>query len=91
MQIAVRLPTHLDLYTGGERSLLLTLAADACLRDALEAVEARHPGLRFRIVDEQGAIRRHIKIFVGNTPATGLAQALADGETVMVVAALSGG
>ncbi|WP_341675728.1 MoaD/ThiS family protein [Niveibacterium sp. SC-1] len=91
MRVTVRLPTHLDLYTGGERTLSLTLAPGACLRDALAGVEARHPGLRFRIVDEQGAIRRHIKIFVGNAVATGLAQPLAEGETVMVVAALSGG
>ena len=46
---------------------------------------------RFRVVDEQGAIRPHIKFFVNRELARSLAARLAAGDEVLVVAALSGG
>ncbi|HLW13799.1 MAG TPA: MoaD/ThiS family protein, partial [Casimicrobiaceae bacterium] len=53
--------------------------------------DGAYPGLRFRIVDEQGDVRRHIKLFVGNALTRDLATPIPAGEVLMIVAALSGG
>lgn len=84
----VRLPTPLAEYTRGRRDVE---AQGATLADLLDDLDRRFPGLRFRVVDEQGAIRPHIKIFVNRTQAPALSLALAPGDDVLVVAALSGG
>lgn len=57
---------------------------------ALADLEPRHPGLRFRVIDEQGRIRPHIKFFVGGEQVRGLDAPVGDAE-VQIVAALSGG
>ncbi len=57
----------------------------------LAALDARFPGLRFRIVDEQGAIRPHIKLFVDGELARDLAVSAAGCRELMIVGALSGG
>jgi sulfur-carrier protein len=88
----VRIPGLLRSYTGGADRVPLELpTGGATLADALAALDGRFPGFRFRIVDEQGAIRPHIKIFVDGVLARDLgAAARPDGE-VMIVGALSGG
>ena len=58
---------------------------------AIEALDARYPGLRHRIVDEQDRIRKHIRFFVNGEMAERLDRALGCGDEVMIVAALSGG
>ena len=84
----VVLPTPLAEYTGARREVE---AAGATLAQLLDDLDRRFPGLRFRVVDEQGAIRPHIKIFVNRAQAARLAQPLAPHDEVLVVAALSGG
>jgi molybdopterin synthase sulfur carrier subunit len=82
----VRLPTHLRSYTAGVAEVE---ARGATLGEVLADLEARHPGLLVRIVDEQDRIRPHIKCFVAGEQVDGLAAAVT-GE-VQIVAALSGG
>ena len=84
----VLLPTPLAEYTAHRREVQ---AHGATLRELLADLDRRFPGIRFRIVDEQDAIRPHIKIFVNRAQARGLDQALGPGDEVLVVAALSGG
>ena len=84
----VVLPTPLAEYTGHRREVE---AAGATLAELLRDLDRRHPGIRFRIVDEQDAIRPHIKIFVNREQARTLAQPLDPRDDVLVVAALSGG
>ena len=48
-------------------------------------------GIRFRMVDEQDRIRRHIRIFVNGVQSSDLAQSLAETDEVIIVQALSGG
>ncbi len=84
----VRLPTPLAEYTRGARDVE---AEGATLAALLDDLDRRYPGLRFRVVDEQGAIRPHIRIFVNRAQARGLALALSPADEVLVVAALSGG
>ena len=84
----VLLPSPLVSYTGGRREVE---GEGGTLAELLADLERRHPGIRFRMVDEQDRVRAHIKIFVNRRQAQGLAVALAPADEVLVVAALSGG
>jgi len=85
----VRIPGLLRSYTQGVETV--EVAATATLGEALSALDARFPGLRFRIVDEQAAIRPHIKLFVDGVLARNLSLSLAATAELMIVGALSGG
>ena len=61
------------------------------LGSLLADLDRRFPGLRFRIIDEQGRIRRHIKFFVDGVQAKDLSPVLDGATEVMIVCALSGG
>ena len=84
----VLVPSPLASYTGHRREVE---ADGATLAELLADLERRHPGIRFRVVDEQGAIRPHIKMFVNREQAAGLGVAVSPGDEVLIVAALSGG
>jgi sulfur-carrier protein len=95
-QLTVLVPGLLRSYTAGATEVALAVAAPAGaatprLGDALAALDARFPGLRFRIVDEQGRIRPHIKLFVDRALARDLAAPLPPVATLLIVGALSGG
>ena len=85
----VRIPGLLRSYTGGADAV--ELAAPPTLGDAVNALDVRFPGLRFRIIDEQDAIRPHIKLFADGVLARDLTKALAGARELMIVGALSGG
>ena len=86
--VRVPIPTPLRSYTGDAA----VVAADgATLAGVLADLDRRYPGLRFRVIDEQGCIRRHIKFFINGAPAAGLEPALRHADEVMIVCALSGG
>ena len=84
----VILPTPLAEYTAHAREVE---ACGATLDELLSDLDRRYPGIRFRVVDEQGAIRPHIKMFVNRAQARRLDAALGPSDEVLVVAALSGG
>ena len=84
----VVVPTPLAEYTGHRREVE---GEGATLAALLEDLDRRHPGIRFRVIDERGAIRPHIKIFVDGTQADGLSERLGPAARVVMVAALSGG
>lgn len=54
-------------------------------------LDRRFPGLRFRVIDEQGHVRPHIKFFVNGQQVRELAGAVSEKDEVMIVCALSGG
>ena len=85
----VLIPGLLRSYTNGAERV--AVGPVATLGDALDALDARYAGMRFRIVDEQGAIRRHIRIFVDGRMAPDLGIRVAEAREVMIVGALSGG
>jgi hypothetical protein len=62
----------------------------ATLGAAVDALDARFPGLRFRIVDEQHAVRPHIKMFVDGALVRDLAAPIPAARELMIVGALSG-
>ncbi len=84
----VLLPSPLADYTAHRREVE---AHGATLAELLADLDRRYPGIRFRIIDEQDAIRPHIKIFVNREQARALDRVLAPDDEVLVVAALSGG
>jgi molybdopterin synthase sulfur carrier subunit len=91
-RLRVLIPGLVRSYTAGAAVVDVDLpAAAATLGDALGALDARFPGLRFRLVDEQGGIRRHIRCFVDGAEARSLADPVAAGSELMIVGALSGG
>jgi len=83
----VMIPSSLRSYT--ERGE--TDASGATLAAALDDLERQYPGIRFRMIDEQDRIRRHIRIFVNGEQARDLAQPLDAKDEVIIVQALSGG
>ena len=83
----VLIPSSLRSYT--ERGE--TDASGATLADVLEDLDRQYTGIRFRMIDEQDRIRRHIRIFVNGVQARDLAQPLAAADEVIIVQALSGG
>jgi hypothetical protein len=88
----VRIPGLLRSYTKGAETVMLDLPAPSpTLADALAEIDRRFPGFRFRIVDEQGAIRPHIKIFVDGELARDLKTVARPAAELMIVGALSGG
>jgi molybdopterin converting factor small subunit len=86
--LKVLLPTPLADYTAHRREVE---AEGATLAGLLADLDRRYPGIRFRIIDEQDAIRPHIRIFVNRELVKGLDRALTPRDEVLVVAALSGG
>ncbi|HEY2235483.1 MAG TPA: ubiquitin-like small modifier protein 1 [Candidatus Angelobacter sp.] len=93
MPITVRIPTYLASFAGG-CNLLAISGSPATVSEALTALWNEYPGLRDRIVDEQGAVRQHINIFVGDEAirfAEGLSTKVPAGAEVLIVPAVSGG
>jgi molybdopterin converting factor small subunit len=64
------------------------------LREAFEALCSAHSAIRDRVVTEQGEIREHVNVFVGNRAARftgGLSTPIADGAEISIIPAISGG
>jgi hypothetical protein len=94
--VRVRVPSPLRSYTGGAAEVavavpLLAPESPPTLNSVLAALDGSFAGMRFRIVDERGNLRPHIKVFVGGELARDLRARVESGSTVMIVAALSGG
>ena len=83
----VLIPSPLLPYTGETRVEARGTTLDEVLRD----LDRRYPGIRFRMVDEQDRIRRHMRVFVGGEQVFDLARPLREDEEVIIVQALTGG
>jgi molybdopterin synthase sulfur carrier subunit len=66
-------------------------AEGSTLGELLADLERQFPGMRFRMIDEQDCIRRHIRIFVNMEIAEGLDYSLHPDDAVRIIGALSGG
>jgi len=84
----VVVPTQLRSYTGGRAEV----TADGATLDAvLVDLDRQFPGFRFRVIDEQRRVRRHVILFVGGEREENLDAAIPAGAELMIVGALSGG
>jgi molybdopterin converting factor small subunit len=84
----VLIPTPLRSYT---RDAPAVAACGSTLDELTRDLDRRYPGMRFRVIDEQGQIRRHIRFFVNGTQSMELSTPLSERDEVMIVCALSGG
>ena len=93
MPVTLRVPSYLAAFAGGKNSFLIE-GSPATVSAALESLWKLQPGLRDRIVDEQGQVRPHINIFVGEDAirfADGLATKVPADAEILIVPAVSGG
>lgn len=88
MSCTVRVASPLRSYTHNAASVSAT---GSTLHEVLADLEHQFPGIRFRMIDEQERIRQHIRLYVNTTMAADLSQAVAPGDTVHLICALSGG
>ena len=84
----VYIPDPLRSYTGDQRTVT---AQGATLAALLIDLDRQFPGIRFRMINEQDGIRRHMRVFVNGDEARTLDIALADTDDISIVQALSGG
>ena len=84
----VQIPTPLRSYTAGEKYVE---ADGATLDDLLVDLDRRFPGIRFRVVDEQGRLRPHMRLFVTRAVEDDLSTPISCDDEVVLMQALSGG
>jgi molybdopterin converting factor small subunit len=91
MSTSVRIPTILRTYTGGASEV----SADGdTLLAVLDDLEAHHPGIKGRVLDDAGDLRRFVNVYVGNDDVRfldGLATATPDGTSISIIPAVAGG
>ena len=86
--VRVRVAPLLYSYTGG----LKTIEVEAVtVREAITAIDRRFPGVAFRVIDEQGQVRPHMNIFLGEQSVRDLDAPVSPGAEIYIVGALSGG
>ncbi len=91
MTITIHVPAVLRTCCQGAAELSLVAAS---VRAVLEDIERSHPALYSSICDETGAVRRHVNLFVNTSHVRdreGLDTALAPGDVVTIIPAVSGG
>jgi len=86
--VKVLIPTPLRSYTGEQSEVE---AQGGTLAEVLADLDRRYPGIRFRMIDEQDAVRRHIRIWVNRDEVRTLAVPLRASDEVIIFQALSGG
>jgi len=91
--VTFHIPGALREFAGGRREISVEQSPQV-LSEALSLLYSLHPGVRDRVINEQGQVREHINIFVGeeNVRYTGgLATALPPNSEISIVPAVSGG
>ena len=93
MPITFHIPGALREFTAG-RSTVEIKSSPTNLAEALSALWTLYPGVRDRIATEQGQVREHINVFIGNENSRytgGLASPITSGTEISIVPAVSGG
>jgi len=86
--VTVFIPQQLRSYTRGATQMEAT---GATVDEALRALDARFPGIRFRVIDEQGRIRQHMRVFLNGERVRDVGGAIGARAEVHIFGALSGG
>jgi MoaD family protein len=89
--VSVRIPTILRSYTGDSSKVD---AEGGTLAEVLDSLEANHPGIKARIVDEDGKLRRFVNVYVAEEDvrfSQGLDTPVKDGSQVSIIPAVAGG
>lgn len=91
--VTVGLPSYLQQFADGKERVEVD-AGGKTVADVLTALGEQFPGVRSRVVTEQGEIRTHINVFIEDRNCRfdqGLASVVPDGSEVLILAAVSGG
>jgi molybdopterin synthase sulfur carrier subunit len=91
MPVAVRIPTILRTYTQDQSQVT---AEGATLTEVIDSLESSFPGIKARVVDEKGALRRFVNIYVAEEDvrfASGLQTPTPEGAQVSIIPAVAGG
>lgn len=88
-EVRVYVPGPLRSYTRERAECVVEAEAGASVGDLLEALEGQFPGIRFRMIDEAGRIREHIRLFVDGERAGELS--VKAGKELQIICAISGG
>jgi molybdopterin synthase sulfur carrier subunit len=91
VSINVRIPTILRTYTQDQSQVT---ADGATLTEVIDSLESSFPGIKARVVDEQGALRRFVNIYVAEEDvrfAQGLETPTPEGTQVSIIPAVAGG
>ena len=91
MTASVRIPTILRTYTDGESEVS---AEGATLAEVLDDLDSHYAGIKGRILDDQGALRRFVNVYVGNDDVRfldNLETPTPDGTQISVIPAVAGG
>jgi molybdopterin converting factor small subunit len=84
----VRIPTPLRSYTGGEANVTTD---GTTVAEVLADLDQRFPGIRFRVVDEQGRLRDHMTVWLDGERCRDLTTPVGDLDELVLMQALSGG
>jgi molybdopterin converting factor small subunit len=91
VSVSVRVPTILRTYTGGESEVT---ASGSNLAEVLDDLDSSYAGIKGRILDDTGALRRFVNVYVGNDDVRfldDLATPTPDGTQISVIPAVAGG
>ena len=91
MPIQVRIPTPLRKFTGGAESVT---ASGATVAAIVQDIETRHPGLKERICDDAGKVRRFVNVYVNGEDIRFLGSLdtpVKEGDEISIVPAIAGG
>ena len=91
MAIEVRVPTVLRKHTDGSKAVE---GSGATLRELLDDLEGRHPGLRDAVLDESGDLRRFLNLYLNDEDVRflgSLETPVNDGDIVSILPAVAGG
>ena len=91
MAIEVRIPTILRTHTGGNKTVEGT---GATLGALVDDIDAQHPGIKNRLVTEEGKLHRFVNVYVNDEDVRfsgGMATEISDGDSVTILPAVAGG
>lgn len=91
MGVTVRVPTPLRKFAGGARDVQ---ASGGTVGELIENLEQQYPGIKERLCEEDGVLRRFINVYVNGEDiryAKGVDTTLKDGDEVSIIPAVSGG
>ena len=91
MAIEVRIPTILRSYTGGEKAVE---GKGDTLSDLFADLDARHEGLRGRLVGDDGTLNRFVNVYLNDEDVRflgGIETPVSDGDVVTILPAVAGG
>jgi sulfur-carrier protein len=91
MAIDVSIPTILRQYTDGAKSVE---ASGATLAEVVDDLEARHSGIKSRLVEDDGSLRRFVNVYLNDEDVRfldGINSAVSDGDNVTILPAVAGG